>query len=101
MSDLLKDLSKTLSPEAKEQLAPAPQEGQQELPPEESILTHMITTLENMNLAFTACQAELRQIRVRQVALEQNVDYLLSKDPQFMEALKKAQEQTQSGKEEK
>jgi hypothetical protein len=90
MSDLLKDMSQNLSEEAKELLVQ--KESQQE-DFSEGVLAKLITTIQNIDMSFNLVAVELKQLKAKMAALEHNVDYLLSKDPQFMEALKKAQEE--------
>jgi hypothetical protein len=89
MSDLLKDLGKTLSDEAKAVLSPEPL---QEDVSEDGVLGKLIGTIENINTAFNLMSVEITQIKQRVESLEKYVSFLLSKDSQFMEAFKKAEE---------
>lgn len=86
---MLKDLGSTLSPEAQAELAP--QEAKQEMS-EGDILAQLIATIENVNTAFAVVQAENRKMKAQISMLEMHMDYLLSKDPEFQAAFKKAQE---------
>lgn len=88
MSDLLKDMDSVLSNESKELL-----NNNEQSASEGDVLANLIATMENINMSFNLMVTELKYLKARMVTLEHNVDYLLSQDPKFMEALKKAQKE--------
>jgi hypothetical protein len=90
MSDVIKDMIENLSDEAKELLT---KEDPEQDTFEDGVLGQLVATIQNIDMSFNLVAVELKQLKARVTTLEHNIDYLLSKDPQFMEALKKAQEE--------